>query len=64
MTDEYLADVDITTPTQFNAVLTELLWKAHERDIDIQGAWECRLDGTEPHWEANIVELLPDGGDE
>lgn len=63
MTDDYLADATITTPEQFNDALTELLWRAYKEDIDVQGAWECRLDGTEPHWEANIVELLQKADD-
>jgi hypothetical protein len=62
MTYEYFANTSITTTTQFNTALNELLWRAHAGNVNVSGAWQCDSDGTTPAWEANIVELLNDGG--
>lgn len=61
MTGDSLSDTDVSTPARFNAVLTELLVRAHATDIDVQGAWACRSSDGAPDWEASVVEL--DDGD-
>lgn len=58
MTYEYFANTSITTASQFNLALTELLWRAHAGDVEVRGAWQCDSNGSTPAWEANIVELL------
>lgn len=48
----------LTTQTEFETALGDLLTTAEENDIDIEGSWVYQADGsTEPNWEVLVYEL-------
>lgn len=52
----------ITTVDEFEMAFGKLLKSATCNDIDPRGSWVFRSDDeTDPDWEAEIVELAPDG---
>jgi len=64
MPGDTLSDTDVSTPAKFNAVLAELLVRAHAAGVDVQGAWACRSSDGAPDWEASVVELDDGAGDD
>lgn len=57
MTRDRLSDVRITTPNEFEAVLSTLAEKAIEENVDIRGTWEFATRGSTYNWEVEFVEL-------
>lgn len=57
MTNHYLSDAEITTEGAFDDALSELLVTAHERDVDVEGAWTCRNPPSVPDWDVNVFQL-------
>lgn len=62
MTRETPFDRSITTSDAFSRTLRELLLAAHENDVEVSGAWECRSNGSAPDWETVITELAKEDG--
>lgn len=54
---QYTFDDEITTVTEFDAALEQLLLAALDNDVDIWGAWEYRNGDGTADMEAMIVEL-------
>lgn len=63
MTDDSLFDEAITTDESFERLLTALIAAARRNDVDVSGAWECRLDDGGPNWEAIITALARTDGE-
>jgi len=48
----------LTTTTEFETALGELLTAAEANGVDIEGSWVYDADGnTEPNWEVLVYEL-------
>lgn len=48
---------DISTASDFDKALEELLTTAAENEIDPEGSWEYKPDDTQTNWEVLIYEL-------
>ncbi|OYR40491.1 hypothetical protein DJ82_03800 [Halorubrum sp. Ib24] len=41
----------------FRDELRSLLRRAHERDVDVEGGWECRNGAENPDWDIIVSEV-------
>ena len=64
MTRDPLADVDISSTDEFEAVLAAAVETAIESDVDVRGAWEFQTRGSTHNWEVEILELAKELDDE
>lgn len=64
MTRDPLSDVRVTTPNEFEAVLSALAEKAIEENVDVSGTWEFATRGSTYNWEVEFVELAKEFDDE
>ncbi len=56
MTEQF--DDAVVGSDSFRRNLHRLLADAHERGVDVEGAWECRsVEDDRPDWEVEIVRL-------
>lgn len=56
--------MSITSATEFEAALAEVVEKAIEADVNVRGAWEFRTRGSTHDWEVEIIELAKYSDDE
>ncbi len=50
-------ETPVTTKTELNEELRELLYGAHENGIDVRGGFECRNGAEHPDWDVIITEV-------
>lgn len=50
-------DTSLTTKTELNEELKELLCRAHENGIDVRGGFECRNGLDHPDWDVIVTEV-------
>jgi hypothetical protein len=55
-------DRSIDSNDEFITELEELLRRAYQGGVDVEGGWVCRNGDSHPDWEAVIVEMSkPEG---
>lgn len=57
MTRDQLDDLEITTSSEFEAVLTTAVREANHAGVDVCGAWEFEARDSPTWWEVEIFEL-------
>jgi hypothetical protein len=57
MTETAFPFDDPADEQEFNDALNALLQFAYERDLDIQGSWDCRNRSSHPDWDVAITEV-------
>lgn len=51
-------DNPITSKEELNAELKELLRRAYESEVDVEGGFECRNGAEHPDWDVIITEVV------
>jgi hypothetical protein len=51
------SDRTVPTAEEFNESLNELVQRAYETGVDIEGGWECRNASENPDWDVVILEI-------
>lgn len=54
MTD---SETTITSGSELESELRDLLQRAHNRGVDVEGAWLCRNGAGAPDWDVVVTEL-------
>ena len=51
----------ITSKEELNAELKELLFRAYENGLDVEGGFDCRNGAEHPDWDVIVTEVEKNG---
>ncbi|MFC4358075.1 hypothetical protein ACFO0N_08960 [Halobium salinum] len=56
--------MDPDSTAEFHEALTGLVRAARENGVDVEGGWDCRIDGTTPDFAVEIFPVVKPAADE
>lgn len=57
-------DTAITSAEELNSELRELLRRAHESGVNVEGGWDCRNGTGYPDWDVVVTEVTKNDSSE